>query len=432
VLFVAGIAGLTAAVLQDDVAWVLVGVCAATTVIGALVAAPLATRPVVRVIVWPFRRFGGVVGRLAGENSLRVPRRTANTASALMIGLALVAALSVVAASIRSSVSDLIADQLTSDYVLSAGGQSPVPAAVPRKAAGLPGVKSVATIAYLPMTIGGEGTSAAVSTGAGLEDNVKVDVLTGSLAAIDRGEVLVDETTAKEKGWSVGSTITAAAGTLTNQRLIVGGTFTDNQLIGSHYISGRALYTKALPASQQQDFIVLVKAEPGADQAALRSALTDLVKPYVIVSVENGDEYVNSAAEGINQILGLLYVLLALAIVIAVLGIVNTLALSVVERTREIGLLRAVGLQRGQLARMITIEAVATAVFGAVLGTALGLGLGTAMQHGLRTEGLDRLAIPWSTIVTVLVASAVVGVFAAVLPAIRAVRLNVLQAIATE
>jgi putative ABC transport system permease protein len=156
------------------------------------------------------------------------------------------------------------------------------------------------------------------------------------------------------------------------------------------------------------------------------------VKPYLVVSVENGQEYQDSQSGQIDFVLNMLYVLLLFSVVIAVLGIINTLALSVFERTREIGLLRAVGLRRRQLAGMITIEAVTTALFGAVLGTALGLGLGIALQRGLRSQGLDTLAIPWSTVAVVLVASAIVGVLAAILPAVRASRLDILRAIATE
>ena len=428
----AGAALLTWQVTLDKTDWLLAGVGAAVLVIGALVAAPLAAKPVVRVIAWPFIAFGGVVGRLAGQNALRVPRRTANTASALMIGLALVAALSVVAASVKASVADLVATQLRSDFVLSAGGQAPVPASVARGAAALKGVQSVASLSSVNFTVGKFSGNGAVSTARGLQDNVRMDMVSGSVAVIDSGQVLIDETTATEKGWKVGSTLTTDVGSLTAQRLTVGGVFKDNQLLGTPLVIGRGLYEKSLPAVQQMDFLVLVKAVPGADQEALRTALTGLVKPFLVVSVEDGKEYVNSAAAQIDQLVNLLYVLLALSIVIAVLGIINTLALSVVERTREIGLLRAVGLRRGQLSRMITIEAVATAVFGAVLGAVLGLGLGTALQHGLRTQGLEVLAIPYATIATVLVASAVVGVIAAALPALRAVRLNVLQAIATD
>jgi putative ABC transport system permease protein len=432
VMVAAGAGLLTWGVTRDDVGWWSAGIGAALVLLGVLVAAPLAARPVVRVLVWPFLRLGGVVGRLAGQNALRVPRRTANTASALMIGLTLVAGLAVVASSIKASVAGLVEQQLTSDFVLSAGGSAPVPAGVARTAQDLPGVRSATGLSYVNFSVGDVDGNAAALTGDGLTDNVRLEMVSGTMASVDDGRVLVNETTATEQGWTVGRTVDATVGTLTGRRLRIGGVYRDNQFLGSPFIVGRDLYRHSLPAAQQLDFMVLIRAEPGADPTAVRGALTELVKPYLIVSVETGDEYVDSASSGVDQILNLLYVLLALAIVIAVLGIVNTLALSVVERTREIGLLRAVGLARGQLSRMIVIESVATAVFGAVLGTLLGLGLGTAFQHALRSKGLEVLAIPWTTIVAVLVASAIVGVVAAVLPAIRAVRLNVLQAIATE
>jgi putative ABC transport system permease protein len=430
-VFAAG-AGLLVWGVSGSVSWTAAGFGAALVLVGALLAAPLATRPVVRVIVWPFRRLGGVVGRLAGQNALRVPRRTANTASALMIGLTLVAGLAVLASSIKASFSDIISSQLTSDYVLSAGNDTPVPAQLEHSAAALPGVRSVAALGSLTVSVAGSTQAAVVATSAALTDNVRLDVRSGSAGAIDRGQVLVDETTAKAKGWHVGSTVTATVGTRTGARLTVGGVFKDNTLLGTPFVVGPQLYAGAVPAAEQQDFILLIKAVPGTDLAALRASLTGLAKPYLVVSVQTGAEYVDSASAQVDQLVNLLYVLLALAIVIAVLGIINTLALSVVERTREIGLLRAVGLARRQLAGMITIESVATAVFGAVLGAALGIGLGTAFQRTLRGDGVDILAVPWGTIGGVLVAAAAVGVVAAVLPAIRAVRLNVLQAIATD
>lgn len=432
VMFAVGTALLTWGVTRSDVNWQSTGIGAALVLLGALVAAPLAARPVVRAIVWPFLRFGGVVGRLAGQNSLRVPRRTANTASALMIGLALVSGLALVASSIKASVADLVSQQLTSDFVLTAGGQAPLPAGVELKAAGLSGVQSTAAFASVPLAVGDLRSNANVTTGRGLVDNVRMGVVSGSLTSIDNGEVLVNETTATEHGWRVGSILDATVGRSAGERLTVGGIFKDSQLLESPFIVGQSLYHRSVPASDRQDFLLLIKTRPGADPAAMKQALIDMVKPYLVVSVETGEEYIDSTADQVNQMLSILYTLLLLSILIAVFGIVNTLALSVVERTREIGLLRAVGLRRRQLSLMITIEAVATAVFGAVLGTLVGLGLGAALQHAMRDEGLDVLAVPWVTIAAVLIASGLVGVIAAVLPAIRAVRLNVLEAIATE
>ena len=175
-----------------------------------------------------------------------------------------------------------------------------------------------------------------------------------------------------------------------------------------------------------------MRAVPGADLHALRGG-ADRPRPSLpVVSVQDGAEFADAQGASVDTLINLLYVLLLFSVIVAVLGIINTLALSVFERTREIGLLRAIGLRRRQLSSMITIEAVATAVFGAVLGTALGLGLGVALQRGLVSQGLTTLAIPWTLIVAMLLVSGVVGVLAAALPALRAVRLNILQSIATS
>jgi putative ABC transport system permease protein len=432
VVFLLAVALLTSQVVQDDINWPLAGTGFALVVLGALIAAPLATRPVVRFLTWPFARFGGVVGRLAGQNALRIPRRTANTASALMIGLTLVAGLGVISSSVKATFEGQLEQQLTSNFVLTAGGQSPVPAGAVRAVEKVSGVGSVATMSYVDVAAGKEDDFSIASSGAGLAENVKIEMRSGSMASVDRGQILVEEKVAKENGWSTGSEITTKVGGVPGQRLTVGGIYRDAAFLqGAPFIIGQELYRKTVPVAEQMTFTVLVKAAPGADLGALRAGLTDVVKPYVVVSVEDGKEYVGSSAGFIDQLLALVYVLLALAIVIAVLGIINTLALSVVERTREIGLLRAVGLRRRQLSGMITIESVATALFGAVLGALLGLGLGIAFRYAVRSD-IVELQIPWTTIVVVLVSTAVVGVIAAVLPAVRAVRLNILRAIATD
>ena len=200
-------------------------------------------------------------------------------------------------------------------------------------------------------------------------------------------------------------------------------------MLGGQLIVPEKLYDEGVPASVQGDFLVYVKAKPGANLAQLRDQLNAVVKPFLVVSVQDGDEFTSAQASSVNGLLTVIYALLALSVVIAVLGIINTLALSVFERTREIGLLRAIGMTRRKLRRMITIESVSTAVFGAVLGAVLGLVLGIAVQHGLRTQGLSVLSIPWKALIIVLVASALAGMVAAVLPAWRAARLDVLRAI---
>ncbi|MEO8851399.1 MAG: ABC transporter permease, partial [Allobranchiibius sp.] len=431
-LVISGAFVLGVAVTRTDVSWPVAGLGAVAAVLGMLVGAPLATRPVVRIIAWPFVAVLGAVGRLARENALRVPRRTATTASALMIGLALIAGISVLAQSVKASVSTQVADELTSNFVLNAGNTAPVPTPVAGAARKLPSVKSVAAVSYVGVRIGSLRTSASATTGADVRDNFRISMKNGSLTALSRHAILVDESTATERGWKVGDSLSGTVGTLNGEALVVGGIYQDSEAFGSHVIIDRSLYDAALPVGERADTRLFVRAVPGADIPALRAELTALVRPYLIVSVQDSSEFANAQGASIDLLINLLYVLLLFSVIVAVLGIINTLALSVFERTREIGLLRAIGLRRQQLGAMITIEAITTAVFGALLGTTLGLGLGVALQRGLVSQGLTQLAIPWALILAMLIASGVVGVLAAGLPAMRAVRLNILRAIASS
>jgi putative ABC transport system permease protein len=430
-LLAAGAITLTVAVTRTKASWPAAGIGAAVAVLGMLVAAPLLTRPVIRVIAWPFVVATGAVGRLARANALRVPRRTAATASALMIGLALISGISVLAQSVKASVTTIVANDLISDFVLNSGNTAPVPEPVADAARALPQVRSAAAISVLDVQVGTFQGSALAVTAADVADNFQITMRSGSLASLGRHSVLVDRSTATENGWQVGDSVTGTTGTLTAQRLVVGGIYRDSQSLGSSMLVDRSLYLAAVPANQQADVRVFVRAAHGADLTVLRGELTALVRPYLIVSVQDGKEFADAQAASITTLLNLLYVLLLFSVIVAVLGIINTLALSVFERTREIGLLRAIGLRRRQLSGMITIEAIATAVFGAVLGTGLGLALGAALQHGLVSQGLTTLAIPWGLVLLMLLTSAAVGVFAAALPSLRAVRLNILQAIAS-
>ncbi len=427
VLLGTGIVVLVVSVTRADVTWSLAAAGALLAVLGMLVAAPLATRPVVRVVAWPFVALSGVVGKLARQNALRVPRRTAATASALMIGLALVAAISVLASSVKASVTEGVSQELTSDFVLNAGSAT-VPSSVAAAARSLPGMEAVAALSIVEVHVGDFAAVASAVTAADVADNFVVTMHDGDLTSLARDSVLVDETTADAHGWQVGDRLDATVGALEHHTIIIGGIYDDSQAFGNHVILDRSLYDAAVPAGERADVRVFLKADAGADLAQLRTQLVGLVEPYLVVSVQDGSEFADAQGAQIDTVLNLLYVLLLFSVVIAVLGIINTLALSVFERTREIGLLRAIGLRRRQLSGMITIEAIATAVFGAVLGTLLGLGLGVALQQGLQSQGLNTLGIPWTLIVVMLLASIVVGILAAVMPAIRAVRLNILDA----
>jgi putative ABC transport system permease protein len=312
------------------------------------------------------------------------------------------------------------------------GGQAPFPESVAARVAELPQVKSVVAVNLANVQTGKQSYSASSGTAEGIRDNIKLKVTSGSLDALGSGQVLVEDGVAKANSWKVGSTFTGTIGALRNNSLTVGGTFAKNQVLGAGVVLPLALYEKAVPTAQRVDYVVYVKAKAGSDTAALRQALTKEVEPFVVVSVQDGAEFVGSQTDQVNILLGLLYGLLFLSVIIAVLGIINTLALSIFERTREIGLLRAVGLGRRQLRSMITVEAIATAVFGAVIGTVLGLGLGIALQRAMVDDGIGVLAVPWGLLFGVLVMAGVIGVIAALLPAWRAVRLDILRAVTTE
>ncbi len=430
VALLVGIVMLAVGITRTDAAWGLAGLGAVLCLLGVLVAAPVAARPVVRVVTWPFERIAHTVAKLARQNALRVPRRTATTASALMIGLALISGISVLASSAKASITRDVTVELTSDFVLT-GGASPIPETVAARAAALPDVQSASALSGVDVHTGNLSRIATAITATGVTDNFVLSAVAGRLGSLGGHTVLVDASTASARSWRVGATFDATVGTLTHQRLTVGGIFADSAGFSSGVIVDRSLYLAAVPDTSRRDIGVYVRADPGADLAVVRAGLVGLVSPYLVVSVQNGQEFAAAQGASIDVLINLLYVLLLFSVVVAVLGIVNTLALSVFERTREIGLLRAIGLRRRQLAAMITIEAVATAVFGAVLGTVLGLGLGVALQHGLASQGLGVLAIPWSLVATLLVSSAVVGVVAAALPSIRAMRLGILQAIAS-
>jgi putative ABC transport system permease protein len=417
--------------LEGNPASITLGAGAFLAFVGTVVAAPMISRPVIRFLGFPGAKLSRVVGRLARDNTLRNPRRTATTATSLMIGLALVSAFSVIAATSKASVNSLIDDQVKADFVLS-GGNAPFSGRIVEQAGRLPGVAAAVGQAAVPVRIAGADTLGAAVSGAGLTQTVDLTVPDGDILSLDRGQLAVSRKFADKQKLRVGSQVSADIGVQAAQRLTVGAVFEDSEVIGADLLIPRELYRQAVPAAQQTAFSAFVKLGPGADADAVRRSLTDLVKPQLTISVLDREQFKEATSGQINQILGILYGLLALSILIAALGIINTLALSVFERTREIGLLRAVGLTRGQLRRTIGNEAVLTALFGAVLGTVLGLTLGVLLQRVLADQGLNRLAVPWGQVAATFVLAGLIGLLAATWPAWRASRLDVIRAVTTD
>ncbi|MFB7507149.1 ABC transporter permease [Streptomyces broussonetiae] len=417
----------------------LLGVGVALTLIATVVAGPLLVRPVIRVLGAAFPALFGPVGRMSQRNALRNPRRTGATAAALMVGLALVGGMSVASASMSASFDRQIDRTLGADFVVQNTNFTPFTKEVRNVVAATQGVGLVVQQRLTPLAVrlpnGDRVETSAGAYGPGLDDVAHITYTRGgSAAALADGHLAMDAGFAKDHGVRIGSVLPVEFPGGRRTRLAVGA-LTDQETAdgfgtqGGIYV-GLATFEKYVPSGQ--DSVLYVNAATGTTPQDLRPRLERALKPFPQVQVRNQSDYKQLVHDQIAVLLYLVYALLALAIVIAVLGVVNTLALSVVERTREIGLLRAIGLGRRQLRRMIRLESVVIAVFGAVLGLALGLVWGVCMQRVLALRGLTALAIPWGTIVGVVIGAAVVGVVAALLPALRASRMNVLAAIAHE
>ncbi|MFI2205284.1 ABC transporter permease [Streptomyces sp. NPDC020192] len=441
VLGAAGAAALAgcAAATRTAQAASLLGVGVVLTLIATVVAGPLLVRPVIRVLGAAFPALFGPVGRMSQRNALRNPRRTGATAAALMVGLALVGGMSVASASMSASFDRQIDRTLGADFIVQNTNYTPFTKEVRDTVVATHGVGRVVRRRLTPIAVrlpnGDRVETAAVGYGPGLDDVVHITYAQGGTAAAlaDR-HLAMDAGFARDHGVRLGSVLPVEFPGGRHTELTVGALTEQDTAEGfgaqGALYFGLATFEKYVPNGQ--DSVLYVNAAAGTKPQDLRPRLERALGPFPQVQVRNQTDYKQLVHDQIAVLLYLVYALLALAIVIAVLGVVNTLALSVVERTREIGLLRAIGLGRRQLRRMIRLESVVIAVFGAVLGLALGLVWGLSMQRVLALRGLRELAIPWTTIVAVVIGSAVVGVVAALLPALRASRLNVLAAIAHE
>ncbi|MER7686505.1 FtsX-like permease family protein [Streptomyces sp. NPDC097610] len=417
----------------------LLGLGVVLTLIATVIAGPLLVRPVIRVLGGAFPALFGPVGRMSQRNALRNPRRTGATAAALMVGLALVGGMSVASASMSKSFDHQIDKTLGSDFVIQNSNFVPFTREITDKVRATQGAGLVVRQRFTPVAVRLPDGKRVETTAAGydprLDDVAHVTYTQGdTAAALGAGHLSMDAQFAREHGVRVGSVIPVEFPAGRKTELTVGA-LTDQGGSGGFGMQGGLVFgfgtvEKYVPGGQ--DSALYVNAAPGTSPDRLRAQLEQTLKPYPQVQVRDQADYKKLVHDQIAVLLYLVYALLGLAIVIAVLGVVNTLALSVVERTREIGLLRAIGLARRQLRRMIRLESVVIAVFGAVLGLALGLVWGVCVQRVLALQGMKSLAIPWTTIVAVVVGSAVVGIVAALLPALRASRMNVLAAIAHE
>ena len=384
----------------------------------------------------PLERLRGLTGRLARENTQRKPGRTAVTAAALMIGLALVTFVTVFAAGIKGSISSAVDRNFQGELVIqNTDGFSPIPARAAAAARQVPGVQTVSTLRQTQVELAGKGGKPRIT---GLDPATAGQVLTldwqeGSPQALRElrdSQAIVDESFAESNDLAVGDTVRFVSQTSRRPSYEVAGVVKDTaDLIGAAIVTQAAL---ARDFRQHDDSIDFVRLDPGADADAVQARVTEtLERPFPTTEVLNQQELKDKQSEQINQLLGLIYALLSLAVIVSLFGIANTLALSIHERTRELGMLRAIGMSRRQVRTMIRYEAVITALIGAVLGTVLGVLFATLIASPLEDEGFT-LSYPVGTLILLLVLAAIAGVIAAIGPARRASRIDVLEALAYE
>lgn len=417
----------------------LVGVGTVLVIVGFFLAGPALSLPLVppfgRLIGLPF----GSVGKLASTNTRRNPRRTSATAFALMLGIALVTAIGMLGATMKESISDFAESEVSAEFVLAGPqmGAFPVPAEVPNTVDEVDGVASTVFYAQAPVSVDGSFSFQAGPHG-GMTDVMGgnpaelVDMVIQEGSSDLTGDTLIaPRELADENGWAVGDTVELAAPgfSLDTREITVGGIFEEGAIFQSVLVSYDAV-AELVPPHANRILMVGVNGDGTVDHEQLRANLEEAVTDYIVVQVRDTEEMAGEASMAIDQMLAILYGLLALAVIIAILGIVNTLTLSVIERRQEIGMLRAVGAQRGQVRTMIILESVQISVFGAIAGMAVGLALGWAFLTVLAQQGLGAIAIPWELLITMLIGSGVVGVLAALWPAQRAVKTPPLDAIA--
>jgi len=410
---------------------------AALVLFGVSLYSPRLVRPLARTIGAPLERLRGLTGRLARENSQRNPSRTAATAAALMIGLALVSFVTVFAAGLKASIADAIDNSFQGELeIQNNNGYDPIPTAAAAAVRSVSGVQTVSTLQTTQVKIDGVGGKPRASgldpatAGQVLKLDFQGDTTEQTLRQMTDSQTIVDRSFADANGLAVGDTLHVLGQTGNRASFRIVGEVKDSaDLLGSLVVSQAAM---ARDFAVTQDTYDFVKLAPGSDAAAVQGLIdTLLAQQFPTTEVMNQEELKQSQEDQINPLLGLVYALLSLAIIVSLFGIANTLALSIHERTRELGMLRAVGMSRRQVRRLIRYESVITALIGAVLGMVLGLIFAALMSVPLQDEGFV-LSYPVGQLVLILVVAALAGVLAAIAPARRAARLDVLEALAYE
>ncbi|MGQ4376635.1 ABC transporter permease [Streptomyces sp. SAS_267] len=404
------------------------GLGAVLLIIGVFVLTPLLSRPLIAAAA-PVLRIFGISGKLARQNSVRNPRRTAATASALMIGLTLITGMTVMAGSLQKSIDKMASSAIKADYVVSMANGNSLSPDIERKLAAVDGVTDTSPLRNAPSRIDRQTEFLTGVKGAAIGELTDLDVTEGSFKVGGTG-VVVDSDTAGSHGWKAGSRFQVSYEDGAKQSLTVAGVYEANEMIRGIILDNATLSPHQRGGAS--DMQVMVKTAGGAS-AAVKDRLEKALGDNPAVKVQDKQDISDGIAQMFTLMLNMLYGLLAMAVIVAVLGVVNTLAMSVFERSQEIGMLRAIGLDRKGIKRMVRLESLVISLFGGVLGIGLGVFFGWAAGQLLGSRmSTYELVLPWGRMALFLLLAATVGVLAALWPARRAARLNMLTAIKSE
>jgi putative ABC transport system permease protein len=398
--------------------------------LGAASLSATIARPVTSALGWPASRLAGVAGGLARGNAGRVPKRTARAASALMIGVALVSAAAVFASSLRATFVRILDRSVTADFIFTDPSFQGLPPTVAKTLSGLDELAAVSPVRGISALIDNERKSIGAVDPIAFAQLAEIDVVAGSLEALSDGGILVHTDPARDLALSVGDTVTTTFQNGVVEDLTVDGIYDNSALVGNWLTSIATV--ERVSTLPPRDFFVIARLADGVDPVAGRLVIEEALSDFPQVEVQSNAEFRKTQEGQINQLLAIITSLLGAAIAIAVVGIAITLALSVFERTREIGLLRAVGMSRRQMRRTVRWESVIVSVFGALVGIVIGVPLGVALSIAVPDDIIEQLAFPTSTVVLVFVFAVIAGVVAAWYPARKASRMDILRAIATE
>jgi putative ABC transport system permease protein len=399
--------------------------------VGVAVLGPVIARPLSRMLGWPLPRVKGMAGTLARENAMRNPKRTSSTAAALMIGVALVSFITILAASTKASINQGVDQRFSGDFVVDSstfglGGFSPDLA---EKVSALPEVDAVSGSRVTPAQVNGAPTLVSSGDPIAMQKINDFGVTAGSFADLGATQIAVLQDTATSNGWKLGDAVPVRFATTGDQQLTIAALFTETDVAQEYFISLAAFDANVADHFDAKVFITLADGV-SADQG--RAAITQVTDAYPQATVMDAAEYKDAQGAQVNMMLNLIYALLGLAVLIALLGIANTLALSIFERTRELGLLRAVGMTRRQLRATVRYESVIIALLGTTLGLAIGAMFGWSMIKALGSKGLGTFTVPYDQLAVMAFIAVLAGIAAAILPARRAARLDVLHAITSD